>query len=241
MESLGEYLRKQRQSKDLSLKEISEQTKIAINYLNYIEENHFEKIPGEVFIKGFLRSYACSVGLNEDEIIERYNNSYRNKETKEEINQKATLKRKLKIPPWIWIIPILLITLILLKSLPEKKRHAMPPPKTVNKEINTLTKPETPPPPAPDIPQKLILSIEAIEDTWVKVIIDGKDVNEILLKGGDKVSYNAEKNFGLTVGNAGGVRIKLNDKELEPLGPRGKVIRNLVLSKEGGQIAPSGD
>lgn len=239
MESLGEHLRRQRESKGLSLKDISEITKIGMNYLKYIEENKFNKIPGEVFVKGFLRSYARAVGINEDEIIEIYDNNYRKKEKKEDANQKIAPKRKLKIPSWLWIIPVLLITFLLFKALPQKKRHAPSPSRVVNKELNTAIRTEMPPPASQNIPQKLTLSIEAIEDTWVKVIIDGKDVKEALLKGGDKVNYEAEKNFGLTIGNAGGVKIKFDDKELGPLGPRGKVIRNFVLSKEGGQLTPA--
>jgi len=103
-----------------------------------------------------------------------------------------------------------------------------------------LAMPQAPPSPAQNLPQRLSLSIEAIEETWIKILIDGRDVREMLLKGGDKVSLEAERNFGLTIGNAGGVKINFDGKELEPLGSRGEVIRNLVLSRDAPLPHPAG-
>lgn len=238
MESLGEYLRRQREIKGLSLKEISDRTKIGINYLMNIEENRFDKIPGEVFTKGFLRIYASSIGLRAEEVIEKYDLQYKVAEKEvvvhEDTVQKVKEDRHLRIPLWIWIIPILLIAVFLLKGLPRKIGH----PPVPSKEINKLNKPEPSSIPSPDTPQELTLSIEALEETWVKILIDGKDVKEVLLKGGDSVTINARKNFGLTVGNAGGIKINFNGKELKTLGPRGKVIRNLVLSREEKSLSP---
>lgn len=233
MESLGEYLRRERESKGLSLKDISEKTKIGINYLKYIENDQFEKIQGEVFVKGFLRLYASSIGLREEEVLEKYYILYKGKE-KEDTDQTVVKERHLRLPSWLWAIPILLLAVLFFKILPQKKVHTPLPPK----KVNTSTKPELSPILSPAVSQELILSIEAIEETWIKVLIDGKEVREILLKSGDRVTFNAEKNFGLTIGNAGGVKINFNGKELEPLGPRGKVIRNFVLSREGKSLSP---
>jgi cytoskeletal protein RodZ len=244
MESLGEYLRRQRESKGLSLREISDMTKIGINYLRYIEENNFDKIPGEVFLKGFLRLYARSVGLREEEIMERYLTLYKEKD-KEDIDQKVIKVRHRRFPfrlslrakpSWLWVIPILLFAILLFKEITKKNVQPLLP----STEVKTLTQPMSPPVLSQDIPQKLTLSIEAIEETWLKIIIDdGKEVKDILLNSGDKVSFDAEKNFGLTVGNAGGIKVNFNGKELEPLGPSGMVIRNLVLSREEKSSSPA--
>ncbi len=84
MKELGEFLKKIREERGISLKEIQNRTKVSSRYLNAIEEGNFQIIPGEVYLKGFLRSYAETIGLNGDEIIEMYNDLVANKEGVEE-------------------------------------------------------------------------------------------------------------------------------------------------------------
>ncbi|TYP54308.1 helix-turn-helix domain-containing protein [Thermosediminibacter litoriperuensis] len=70
---LGEYLKRMRLSKNISLEQIQKDTKIRIKYLSAIESGSFELIPGgEVYIKGFLKNYAEAVGLDSKAILERY-------------------------------------------------------------------------------------------------------------------------------------------------------------------------
>lgn len=238
MESLGEYLRRQRELKGLSLKDLSDETKIGINYLKYIEENYFDKIPGEVFVKGFLRLYARSVGLKEEDVMGKYYEQYeikeKEKENKEDAGLKVLRESRRKLPLWLWVITIILFAILLFKVFPQKKKHTPVSAREVRKLIEIEPSPIVSKeiPKANDVPKEMTLSVEAVEETWVKIIIDGMEVKESLLKGGDKVSFTAKKNFGLTIGNAGGVKIRFDGKELKPLGPQGKVIRNLVLSRD---------
>ena len=67
MESIGAYLKKQREMRKVSLEEISRSTKISLKCLKALEEDDLKSLPGEVFAKGFVRSYAKSVGLDADE------------------------------------------------------------------------------------------------------------------------------------------------------------------------------
>lgn len=72
MSSLGAYLKSCREEKGISLQKIQEDTKIRLKYLEAIEADHLEILPGEVYIRGFLKTYASSVGLHEEEVIARY-------------------------------------------------------------------------------------------------------------------------------------------------------------------------
>ena len=72
MNSFGEELRKEREARNISLEEIAEATKIHIKFLKAIEENNFEILPGEFFIKNFIRAYANYLGLDEREVLNRY-------------------------------------------------------------------------------------------------------------------------------------------------------------------------
>lgn len=72
---LGEYLKISRENAEISLEQVQKQTKIRIKYLKAIENGDFSVIPGgEVYIKGFLKNYADSIGLNPDNILEHYKN-----------------------------------------------------------------------------------------------------------------------------------------------------------------------
>lgn len=72
MESLGHYLKVQRKLRGISLEDVSLATKVAPNWLEMLEANAFEKLPGEIFAKGYLRLYAESIGLEPDDVILRY-------------------------------------------------------------------------------------------------------------------------------------------------------------------------
>lgn len=72
MHELGELLKKARQDNELSLREISERTKIQVHYLEALEEGDFGKFPGEVYLKGALRNYAEAVGLDQETVLAHY-------------------------------------------------------------------------------------------------------------------------------------------------------------------------
>jgi cytoskeletal protein RodZ len=76
-ETVGSTLRQQREKKRMSIAEVSRVTRIPVSTLESIEQDHFDDLPGEVFVKGFLKSYAQSVGLDSDDIVARYTASRR--------------------------------------------------------------------------------------------------------------------------------------------------------------------
>jgi cytoskeleton protein RodZ len=69
MTAIGETLRRERVRRNLDLDQISRQTKISVRFLELIEAEQFERLPGGVFTKSFVRQYARALGLDEDEIV----------------------------------------------------------------------------------------------------------------------------------------------------------------------------
>lgn len=67
-----DYLRAEREQRALSLAEISRITKVPRPSLERLEAGEFEKLPAEVFVCGFLRSYARCVGLDPEDVVRRY-------------------------------------------------------------------------------------------------------------------------------------------------------------------------
>ena len=78
-----------------------------------------------------------------------------------------------------------------------------------------------------------LLRIEAKEQAWIRVVIDNQQQKDVLLKPGEKIEWTAKGEFLLTLGNAGGVVLNLNGKELPPLGKSGQVLRNIQLPAAG--------
>lgn len=71
-ETLGKYLVSCRQKQGLTVEEIAQRTRINPKLIKFAEEDRFDKLPGPVFIKGLMRSYAKVTGVSGDELVERY-------------------------------------------------------------------------------------------------------------------------------------------------------------------------
>jgi cytoskeletal protein RodZ len=78
MESPGKYLKAERESRNLSLQEVSESTKIREPLLKALEEDQYELVFSPVYVKGFLDAYAKYLGLDSNSIILQYQNTYDN-------------------------------------------------------------------------------------------------------------------------------------------------------------------
>jgi cytoskeletal protein RodZ len=77
MESIGKYLRKRRESRAMSVEEVSRATRIPIASLERLENDHYDDLPGEVFVRGFLKAYARAVALPVEDVLARYTASRR--------------------------------------------------------------------------------------------------------------------------------------------------------------------
>src|SRR5213082_591821 len=71
--SFGEELRREREIRGISVKEIADATKISKRFLEAIERNDHKTLPAPVFTRGFVREYARYLGLNTEEMVNRYN------------------------------------------------------------------------------------------------------------------------------------------------------------------------
>ena len=159
MESLGKYLRAERESQHRSLQEVSESTKIREPLLKAIEEDQYDLISSPVYVKGFLDAYARSLGLDPNNIMLQYQKQYENKTPLKGpvVKQQKTspcLKwwitfAKKKVTHWHLIIAII-VTVILIGmvtyGISLKYRHGSHP--LSQKEGSTVTpEPSVPSPP----------------------------------------------------------------------------------------------
>ena len=78
--------------------------------------------------------------------------------------------------------------------------------------------------------ERFILKIRTLEETWIKVIVDNQDSKEYTLQTGDLLELEASSGYNLLIGNAGGIKLMLNDKPVEVQGKRGEVV-NIQISQ----------
>ena len=70
--TIGEQLRLAREDRGIPLREISDQTRISMHYLEAIETNDYKRLPGGIFNRSFVKAYAKYVGFDEKEAVEAY-------------------------------------------------------------------------------------------------------------------------------------------------------------------------
>ncbi|HEX7251283.1 MAG TPA: DUF4115 domain-containing protein, partial [Thermoanaerobaculia bacterium] len=73
------------------------------------------------------------------------------------------------------------------------------------------------------------LTLEFEQDSWTKIDADGETVLQGLVRQGELRRFQARDGFRLTLGNAGGVRVSLDGRALDPLGRAGQVVRDVKL------------
>lgn len=250
MDSFGEYLRKERELRHIELDEISKITKIKKAYFQAIENDTYEDLPDIALVKGFIRAYCNYIGLNTEQTINYFQQFYNEKFSKEEQPRASFLKtylHQIKLAIYI-VVPLLLvgISLILYHSMGKSKEQVAKYNEGVQQlglTSTTFTKPITANPAlitqtvvsetvtgtsitSTTISQHTLL-LKATEDTWVRLVPDEdeKTAREALLKPGEQVLWKFTGTALLTVGNAQGVNLILDNKVLQHNKRRAEVIK----------------
>lgn len=102
VDSVGELLSAERHRLGLSEKEVADQLHITMHYVRAIESNNFEKLPGAVFAKGYIKSYAMLLGVAEERVMAYYNDFV--SEQQDAAREKTRIqvrRRKDKNRPWV--------------------------------------------------------------------------------------------------------------------------------------------
>lgn len=107
MSSLGSIIREARESKQLTIHDLESQTHILSKYIEAIENENFDEIPGEVYVRGFLKNISLKLGLDTEQILTLYKlqisspqtyGSYEEKEHEEHKKEKPKkIPKKVKI------------------------------------------------------------------------------------------------------------------------------------------------
>jgi cytoskeletal protein RodZ len=232
--SFGRYLQAIRLEKKISLEQVAKQTRIGLSTLRLLEQEDYDQLPAEVFVKGFLRAYAAAVGADGDEAVRRYESRLG---VVQKIAESAAAAGKpetrlgwkligsLGLLLCIIALSVLVISFFPLTPGPEESPQPIPP-AAEEQPVAGEAQPGVGLPPDSEKPaaEKLSLQITALENTWIKVIIDEKASTEYNLVAGDDIELEAATGYNLLIGNARAIKIRLNDKPVAIPGESGQVV-----------------
>jgi cytoskeleton protein RodZ len=242
MTSPGQELKKDREARGISLKTVSDATRITQRNLEAVESDRLDLLPGGFFIKGILKAYAGAVGLDEDAVLERYRRAgvlaARAPESarKQAPDGGRSKKRTLSMAGAAAVI-IIVIFSFAAYFLTRPGRTAAPP-EDVRPSPGVPVRPEPIPPAAtaaatvvaPEAEKGLRIEISFTEKTWIQVYADGRLALDGVRAAGDTAQVRAETELLVHLGNAGGFAYTLNGKPGKPLGGSGAVVKNIRIT-----------
>ena len=259
MEIVGQILKKNREIKNLELKNISRELNISQEILSNFENNYFQDNIDPIFILGHLRSYCLYLDLNHKELVDQFKKEhFPEKSTKFEINR-PTIEKNFLFSNKVFSLTLIIFIFsafyllfiandkslrdyVITPDLPEEYITVVEKASIdILKKNNTNTK---------EIENDLsvssvmassskiqsndsaLITLKILDPTWVQL----RDTNnEIifsqLMNKNDEYSYNSKLNYSITSGNAGHILVLINQNVRGKIGKKGQVVDSLVLDK----------
>lgn len=233
---VGTRLRMAREARGLSLAQVEEETKIRRRYLAALEENRFDVLPGRVYAKAFLRTYARFLGLDGEELTREFQVYHPVSLPKAEVRKEPRYweyrPRHLLKPHFVAFF-LVVVTLVGLNFLYGRTTDPFPPggrqaPAAVQAREapgRERVPPESGQAQTPQPPKGVELVVNVMTDrSWLRVVGDNTRLFEGELMAGQSRVFQAREKITLRVGNAGAVELAVNGRELGRLGRMGQVV-----------------
>lgn len=234
--SFGTWLRRQREIREIPLREIADVTKISMRYLEALEQDRFDVLPAPVFAKGFLREYSRYVGLDPDEVVNSFLQAQEWMGAAAEEERSSVPRRRGQWTSGLLLALGLLAVLGIVAALilyggRERERMPVEPPPIA---APATAVPEPLPDPVEPLPEPvaempLVVTLDFTEDCWVEAAVDGEARISQLHVQGESVTLQANERVLLTLGNPGGVRVEVNGEVYAPEFTEGRVARDLEI------------
>ena len=240
---VGEILRRVRLQYNLSLPEVEESTRIRATYIEALELGDFERLPGQVYVTGFVKVYSEFLGLDPNRMVQLLKTQTGHKVTKPtKIFHVATEDQK--VPSFRIIIASALVLIVVLLAWKLGKPgmqedHVPDVPQELTQQLTAPQKPteeETVAKASVQAdaakPKTHPVVLKATQDVWLE-IRDGADqpVFSRVLKTGEEYWVPEEAvGYKMTTGNAGGLEVVVDGATLPPLAGVGEVKRNVSLN-----------
>ena len=250
----GDRLKRERELRDVSLEEITKATKIKIEYLQALETDDWDHLPGHGFNRGYIRTIARYLGMDEESLLAEYSMARAEPEPSMPIATRAVVAEKSRQTwqriPTTQVVAAFLAALLLAGGiygarkivLAHKTRatHTAPqiaPAPAVNTPapleaalvpVPSSTSEAAPPtkadpsPKAADLPEYLVMKIQAGKAAHLRVVADRHLVYTGHISSGETKRYRARNTFEISSSDSGAVLIELEGQTMPPLGLPGQ-------------------
>jgi transcriptional regulator with XRE-family HTH domain len=223
----GSRLRAARERRGRSLQQVADATKISVHTLEALERNDLGRLPGGIFTRSFVRSYALEVGLDPDEAVEQFltalppRDAAAGHRSVHDIEDNDSIESERRIASTVLTLAVLSIPLAALivyfgaagrRPAPDAVNGASVPTATTGRE-----------PAARDI--RLSVEIVATGSCLVNAVVDGEPTAERFLVAGERRTFDAAQSLQFMIGDAGAVAWTVNGEPGRPLGAPGQPVR----------------
>ena len=246
--TFGDRLKREREMREVSLEEISAATRISNRYLQALESEEWSKLPGGIFARGFVRSIARYLGLDEDSLLAEFDLA-RSKEPSPQAYQTLEPTPK-EMPRWLPAAVAALVLLLLLAgavygwrrlsarrsahtaavSVPVSTPAPVPaasapvssaPVVTTPAAVAPMVAAETKPAASAPADSSLDLSVSASAATHVRIVADSVVLLDGEMHSGDTLHFAANERFEVTAADSSAVLLELNGQAMPPIGTPG--------------------
>lgn len=238
MGNVSEILKETRINKGLTIEQVEAATSIRRIYIVAIENGEFSKVPGEVFVKGIIRTYGNYLGLNGVELVDAYKAEYSSDPRNTTVSQPIRVAEKISVSPqfkpekvssvsnFTYVVILVLVLAVaggvaFFMNSETTDSEAV----AVNQtKIEEPVKPEVVPSQEPvKVYDGVDLIMKCNDKCWVEVTADGKNVFQSLLTKGQEQHFNAKETIVVKYGNVSVMDITVNG-ELLPKDNSTKVV-----------------
>lgn len=243
----GEILKKRREGLGISIKEASDALKISPEYLASIENDLFDKLPVAVYTIGYIRCYAKYLDVDAEPIIANFV-SHLATPPPSTIIPVSSYKRK--VPVYFYLIFAFVagaLTFVVYtytlkkrtdgmtaeKAAPAVEEKTPVPAAPAADAVAPVTEPvqtqpeeikTSEPMPAAPVKKAHQFVITASDTVWLQIRFEDGKIDEVLLRAGDSKRWEFDGTAALKIGNAGGVSLKFDGKDLGTPGNAGQVL-----------------
>lgn len=251
MASIGTVLRKAREEQGRTIEEIAQELCLMPSYLRAIEADDLQNLPGAFFYKSFVRQYAGLLGINPNQF--RAEVEALTADPEPEVP--AAPERPIRVPDPIieaanrldlsnrsWGVPLAAFLVAILGGGSFYAWYRQPSAAPVRTAVRQQTVVKDSEPTVnvttttgEDGVKRLVLNLSASEETWLSISSGGKQIFSGILEPDETKTVSGLEMARLKVGNAGGLNVQWNGKEIGPIGERGQV-RVVVFTPEGFNI-----
>lgn len=262
--TLGEKLQQAREARGITISEVAEQTRISPIYLDCIENNDYRTLPGGIFNKGFIKSFAKYVGIDEQEALHDYANLIAGQDN-QTVNEPKTYRPQVltddranvsRFPTIVFAAVILgLITLGALWAVNyfQPKQNQFAGSNTNANSGNTNTAPETNASNSNVAVSQTTLALDkakiefkpAAQEIWITSLSDGKKAS-LVVKPEKPQIFEPKQNLKISYAKeqAQNARLLINGKEIKlptvSQGAKRNIIEFEITKENFGQIWQNG-